>query len=70
MPASDGIMIPEVHGAVLILVISRGDGQKGKRMLAVPSVVAEITGEGYGSQLERVLAKGLQVLRNKDKLAW
>lgn len=51
-------------------MISRGDGQKGKRMLAVPSVVAEITGEGYGSQLERVLAKGLQVLRNKDKLAW
>ena len=66
MPTSD----PEVHEAVLIFVILRGDGQKGKRMLEVPSVVAEITGEGYCSQLERVLAKGLQVLRNKAKLVW
>lgn len=66
MPTSD----PEVHKAVLIFVILRGDGQKGKRMLEVPSVVAEITGEGYGSQLERMLAKGLQVLRSKAKHAW
>lgn len=66
MPTSD----PEVLRAVLIFVILRGDGQKGKRMLEGPSVVAEITGEGYGSQLGRVLAKGLQVLRNKAKLAW
>lgn len=53
MPTSD----PEVHGAVLIFVILRGCGQKGKGTLEVPSVVAEITGEGYGSQLERCLLK-------------